>query len=253
MEDCEQKATIILETNYDKEKFFENILEIKKKFPDETQNYSFGDLIVITKDDQEFYYFIGKSGHLIQNEPNDYNELIVPYEITQYLNDATNKYSDLDYSGIYLRFDDQFLKKNLGYCQQEWNYRYFLLNDERTLIVEYPSNDKKIFNHQFDILKITAEDIHNFYTYSFLTQFKFLIKYKFEGPDYDRFIDKYGDLFKRPEIPAVWTSESYGSTGGHRAHYGTMSYQGPAELKNEIIEIIKDFYQGFDYEFIWER
>ena len=253
MENCEQKADIILETNYDKKEFLENILEIKKEFPNETQNCSFGDVIVITKDNQEIYYFIGKGGHLIQNELDDYNEVIVPYEITQYLKDATNKYSELDYSGIYLRFDDQFLKKNLGDCQPEWNYRYFLLNDDRTLIVEYPPNNKKIFKHHFDIFKTTSQDIHNFYTYSFSIQFKFLLKYKLEGQDYDRFIDKYGDLFKHPEIPAVWTSESYGSTGGHRAHYGIMSYQGPVEFKNKIIEIIKDFYEGFDYEFIWER
>lgn len=252
MENDSQKADIILETIHDKKERFDNISELKKDFPDENNNYSFGDLIVITCEEKETYYFIGKGGHLIENQPDDYNELVVPYEITQYLKDATNKYSELDYFGIYLRFDDQFLKKNIGNCQLEWNYRYFLLNDHRTLIVDYPSDNRKIFNHQFDILKITAQDIHDFYIYSFYTQFKFLVKYRFEGYDYERFIDKYGDLFKHPEVPSIWTTESYGCGGGVKTHHGIMGYQGPAEFKNKVLQIIKDFYEGFDYEFIWK-
>ena len=251
MENSNVKADIISHITCNKKEFFDDTFKLKKDFLDKINNCSFGDLIVITYEEQDIFYFIGKNGHLIENQPDDCNELVVPYEITQYLKDATNKYSELDYSGIYLRFDDQFLKKYLGDCQQEWNYRYLLLNDHRTLMVDYLFDNKKVFNHQFDILKITSQDIHNFYMYSFDTQFKFLVKYKFEASDYERFIDKYGDLFKHPQVPVFWTTEPCECRGGTKRHYGMVKYQGPLEQKNEVIQIIKDFYEGFEFEFIW--
>ena len=253
MEDCTQKANIITVHHINGEdEIFENISDLSIDFSDEVRNSSFGDIIVINRENKEIYYFIGKGGHLIENQPDDYTELTVPYEISQYLNDATNKYSEIDYSGIYLNYDDQFLKKNIGDCQSSWNYRYLLLNDFRTLIVNYQDN-RKFFRHQFDILKTTSKDIHDFYTYSFYTQFSFLVKYKFEGQDYERFIDKYGNLFKHPEVPLIWKTESHGSGGGSKKHHGIMGYQGPVEFKSEVIEIIKNFYEGFDYEFVWKK
>ena len=80
---------------------------------------------------------------------------------------------------------------------------------------------------------------------------KFLVKYKFEGQDYERFIYKYGDLFKHPEVPLIWKTQLYSNGGNSKEHYGSMEYKGPVEFKNEVIEIIKDFYEGFDYELVW--
>lgn len=251
MEDSEWKADIIIKITNDKDIIFKNISDLEVYFPDEVKNSFFGDLIEINRENQD-YYFIGKGGHLIENQPNDYGTLIIPYEISGYLNNATYKYSEIDYSGIYLKYDDQFLKKNIGDCQLEWNFRYLLLNDLRTLIVKYSGNPKN-FSRQFDILKTTSQDIYDFYTYSFYTQFRFLVKYRFEGSDYDRFIDKYGDLFKHPQIPQIWKTELYGTGGGLKEYHGIMSYQGPLEFKNEVIEIIKNFYEGFDYELVWKN
>jgi len=249
MENCNEKADIIIRIAADKDKTFENISDLEVDFPDEVKNSFFGDVIEIFKEEQEYYYFIGKGGHLIENQPNDYGFFIVPYEISSYLNDATNKYSEIEYSGIYLNYDDQFLKKHIGDCQEGWNYRYLLLSDFRTLIVNYPDNGK-ISSRQFDILKTTAGDIHDFYTYSSDTQFSFLVKYKFEGQDYERFIDKYGDLFKHPEVPLIWKTKIYSSGGDSKEYHGSMGYQGPAEFKDEVIKIIKNFYEGFDFELI---
>lgn len=251
MEDSNIKADLIIKTSYDKDKSFGNIVDLEGDFPDEVENSSFGDLIQINLEGNESYYFIGKGGHLIENQPNEYGMLIIPYEISQYLSEVVTKYSEIDYSGAYLKHDDKFLKKNIGDCHYEWNYRYLLLNDFRTLIVNYPDN-RKIFSHQFDILKTTSQDIRDFYHYSFYTEFRFLVKYKFEGPDYDRFIDKYSDLFKKPEVPLLWTAQSYGSGGGPKEYHGVMKYKGPAEFKSDIIKIIDNFYEGFNYEFIWK-
>ena len=249
MEDSNEKANIIIKITADNNSIFENISDFEVDFPDEVKNSSFGDLIEINIGEQEYYYFIGKDGHLIENRPIDYGFLIIPYEISNYLNDATNIYSEIDYSGIYLNYNDKFLKKHIGECQSEWNYRYLLLSDLRTLIVTYPNN-RKIFSHQFDILKTTAQDINDFYTYSSDTQFSFLVKYKFEGQDYERFIDKYGDLFKHPEVPLIWKTKLYSSGGNSKVHHGSMVYQGPAEFKDKVIKIIKNFYEGFDFELV---
>ena len=170
-------------------KVLENIYDLKVYFPNKEINCSFGDIIRIVLENKEINYFIGKDGILIENEKNDSNELIVPYEISQYLKDAISKYSEVDYSGIYLNHDDQFLKINIGECQSSWSYKYLLLDDFRTLIVDYPDN-RMISRRQFDILKVTSQDIHDSYKYSFYTEISFLVKYKFEGSDYERFIDK---------------------------------------------------------------
>ena len=252
MEDCKPKADIIIDTTYGKNDTFQNIQELEKDFPQEVQNHSFGDIIIITRENKSTYYFVGKEGLLIENQPDDYNELTIPYEITQYLFNATLKYSEISYSGIFLRFDDHFLKNNIGQCQLEWNFHYLILEDLRTLIVNYPRREQQVFNHEFDILKIKSQDIYDFYINSFKEQVQFKIKYNLEGPDYEKFINKYGDLFKHPQISPLWTKESLGCGGSSNKHHGISKYYGPKDLKNEIIETVKNFYNGFNYELILE-
>ena len=245
------KADIIIDTTYGKNDFFKNISELEKDFPSEISNHSFGDMVIITRENKTTYYFIGKKGCLIENKEDDYNEITIPFEITQYLNNAVWKYSNISYSGVYLRNDDLFLKEKIGDCLAEWNFMYLLLEDHRTLIVKFPNENEELFHHEFDIVKIKSQDIYDYYINTFKTQSQFKVKYTFEGPDYERFISTYGDLFKKPTISTIWTEESLGCGGGSKHHHGITSYRGPIDMKEEIVDTIKEFYQDFNYELIF--
>ena len=74
------------------------------------KEYNFGDLVVFDSDRATAYKIIGKGGKLINNEDNTHaGYLSIPYEITQYLDDATNKYSNTYYlSDIALRYKGNF-------------------------------------------------------------------------------------------------------------------------------------------------
>ena len=72
--------------------------------------YNFGDLVAFSDYRDTGTYIIGKDGKLIANP--DYSGagyLTIPYEITQYLDNAVEKYSDHEVNCIDLRFDDKFI------------------------------------------------------------------------------------------------------------------------------------------------
>ena len=75
----------------------------------------FGDIIV---DDSGYRYdgayFIGKNGEHIVNPDNSKSaHLSIPYDITQYLLDATNKYKYIPYLDIQLRCNDKLIVEKL--------------------------------------------------------------------------------------------------------------------------------------------
>ena len=73
--------------------------EIKNisQLSDYVTNYNFGDLVAFSDYRDTGTYIIGKNGELVYNP--DYSNsgyLTIPYEITQYLDDAVNKYQGVD-------------------------------------------------------------------------------------------------------------------------------------------------------------
>lgn len=91
------------------------------------------------------HFFIGKAGKLIENVSFKLN---IPYEITQYLKNAHLKYRFFNYTyytcatttyydinisckTIYLRYDDEFIKKYIGDLDPNWNLKYKLYTKKR--------------------------------------------------------------------------------------------------------------------------
>ena len=109
-------------------KLYENKNNITNvsQLSDNVKNYNFGDLVAFSEYRDTCTYIIGKNGELINNP--DYSGsgyLTIPYEITQYLYDAVNKYKNIDPTYIDLRSDDKFIKDNINTTsckiKEEWN------------------------------------------------------------------------------------------------------------------------------------
>ena len=82
----------------------EGYMKVKK-----IDSYNYGDLVSFNTYRDTRTMFIGKNGKLVDNpDYTDAGYLTIPYEITQYLKNATHKYNDIEYSFIDLRHDDKF-------------------------------------------------------------------------------------------------------------------------------------------------
>lgn len=101
-------------------------------------DYRFGDVVQL---DERWTAFVGKGGELVCGG----EEVVVPFEITKYLEDATRKYDHLDpdtkYGYIDLRNDDDFFLRKFGkalaphleYCYDPWH---------NVLIVTHPDGNQ---------------------------------------------------------------------------------------------------------------
>ena len=116
MEDSNILAKYIISDNldYDEIDHIKDLEDYMKINDIDDDTYHFGDLVNLYAQYREIgTKFIGKNGELIDNpDYTDAGYLTIPYEITQYLKNATHKYRNIDYSIIELRHDDDFLEKN---------------------------------------------------------------------------------------------------------------------------------------------
>ncbi len=248
MEDSDILSDYIIYGDYEYNNLT-NISELKKKFPQETMSYNFGDLIALSQYRDSKTYIITKNGNLIENPmDNRSGYLTIPYEITQYLDNATEKYKNVDVSELYLRHDDKFIISKIGIVDPKWRFEYVLRNDGY-LSIKFPNNIYQEFNLDN---AMSAEYIYNFYLNTLKKKTKFILKYKLENKKYDEFIDKYGDVFKKQDVHQLYWNAEFGSSGGgYKSQHGIMKYSGPSEYKKDVINLLERFYDGFDYEIIF--
>ena len=112
MENCNIKADYVY--YYEADLDTSNINNISQ-LSNYVYSYNFGDLVAFSEYRDTDTYIIGKNGELISNP--DYSAsgyLTIPYEITQYLNNAVEKYSDVEPMYIDLRYDDKFILDNIN-------------------------------------------------------------------------------------------------------------------------------------------
>ena len=206
--------------------------------------YNYGDLVAFSDYRDTGTFIIGKDGKLVDNP--DYSGsgyLTIPYEITQYLDDATLKYSDTEAMFIDLRYDDKLILDKINSknnkLPKNWKYTYYTI--EKEIQVEFP--DKQ---HCFDINNTSAYKIKKWYKESNLEQSQLNVYYKIEGKNYDDFHNKHG-LYVLPKIPSTWSIISKGSGGGFKSYHSNYTYYGPSKDKDKVVNSIKNFYDGFNY------
>ena len=246
MEDSNIKAEYVYfcENN----KIDENESEIKNisQLSDYVTNYNFGDLVAFSDYRDTGTYIIGKNGELIYNP--DYSNsgyLTIPYEITQYLDDAVNKYQGVDTMYIDLRYDDIFIKTNINTSsckiKAEWNWKLTLYSGYM-LYIKFPNGKE----HGFDVSKTSAYKIKKWYEASQKEQSKLKVFFKVKGKKYNKF-RKYTEKNREPKIPSTWSYQFNGGGGGYESSYSEFTYEGPLDEEEKVIKSIKKYYNGYDY------
>lgn len=243
-EDSSILAEYIIEDKIKDVSKFNNISDLNEYLKIKgVSKYNFGDLLSFSGGYRSgSTIIIGKNGKLIHNPDfGGSGYLTIPYEITQYLTDATNKYKDIDFEYMDLRYDDKYIKKHIGIINKEWNFKFTLYQLEDTISIEYPNG----IVHDFDVSDVSVEDIYNFYIGSQMQQSKIHFNYSLKGNKYDEFILKYGENLL-PEIPSTWAVEYGGSGGGYKEMYGDIYIKGPIENLTMILDKLNLYYDGFD-------
>lgn len=246
MEDSNIKAKYVY---YCKDsKFYEcedNITNVSQ-LSDHIKNYNFGDLVSFSEYRDTGTYIIGKDGKLVDNL--DYSNsgyLTIPYEITQYLDDAVNKYKEVDPMYIDLRYDDKFIIENINTTsckiKKEWDWKLTLYSGY-LLFVKFPNGNE----HDFDVSKTSAYKIKKWYEASEKEQSKLKVFFQVKGNKYDKF-KKYTEKNRHPKIPSTWSSFYSGGGGGYRNSYSNFTYQGPIDEEEKVIKSIEKYYNGYDY------
>ena len=145
--------------DYDYSNIFPNISDVEKWF-DRKFDWNFGDIIAFSEDRDMGTYLIGKNGVLVPNEDfSGSGGLTIPYEITQYLDNAVEKYNEFK-TEIRLRHDDLFIKENYGDMKEEWDFIYLYWgNTEEELCVTFPNID----NFYVFEKGMTPKEIYDYY------------------------------------------------------------------------------------------
>lgn len=217
---------------------FEGYMKVKK-----IKSYNYGDLVATSTYRDTGTYFVGKNGKLIPNPDScGSGYLTIPIEITQKLDNATEKYKDIEYNDIELKFNDKLLKDKIGDIDSQWGFKYSYIPMEEELYVEFPNRKGK----SFDINNTKPTDIYNSYLGSMKQQSKLTLKYSFKDNKYDEFKNKYSGC-RIPIIPITWNVEHGSCGGGHKYSHGTYYFSGPSENLVEVMNSINEFYHGFDY------
>jgi len=231
-----------------------NISKLSKYVKD----YNFGDLVTFSDYRDTCTYIIGKKGKLIHNPMyGNSGYLDIPYEITQYLDNAIEKYSEIETDSIELRYDDKFIAENINTksCKilETWNWKLTWGGGE--LGVHF-SDDK---SHNFDLETTNAYKIKIWFEASKEEQVEIKLYYEIKNDFYDKFLKKYNYKNKykkynnewlnaRPKIPNTWNIHQGSSGGGYRYHYSNYIYSGPVKDKEKVLANIKTFYYGFKYK-----
>ena len=245
MENSDIRAKYVLKT-YSGLEDIENISEIS----DLVKDYKFGDLVKFG-----ITYAIGKDGNLISCTDSNLN-ISIPYQITGYLDDAINKYSEIDVTFIQLRHDDKFILNNINdednIIQEDWGWQIYW-GRHGVIVIFFPDGKKGTFT----ITNTTTSGILQWIEASKEEQFniKLIAHLKDNDGSYQSFVRKYGKANTRwakifPEqLPSTWTVKKAYIDGSKKRRYMDFDYRlgGPKRNKEDIIKIINNFYQGFDY------
>ena len=115
------------------------------------KDYNYGDLVAFSDYRDTGSYIIGKRGKLVSNEDNSgLGYLSIPYEITQYLDNAVEMYCHfgLSVNDIEIRYDDKYIKDNVNTekCKilEEWNWEITWFPN--SIHIMFPNGVNEFFN-----------------------------------------------------------------------------------------------------------
>jgi hypothetical protein len=127
-------------------------------FEDKYQfNLHFGDIIQLSEYKAADSYIVSKDRRLLYLPQYDGSfHLRIPFEITQHIQDSVSIFQNIHpyLTHIYLRHDDEFVKKHIGIVDKSWdgkiawlNQKYFDETIEVCNNVKYNNNDNQHFHY----------------------------------------------------------------------------------------------------------
>lgn len=245
LEDSSILAEYVVYDYINNTKRFKNINDLKEYFKIKgITKYNFGDLLSFNEYRDTDTMIIGKNGKLVRNpDYSDSGYLTIPYEITQYLNDATNKYRDVEVNCIDLRHDDKFIKDNIGKVSEFWNFK-FTKTDDDIISVEFPNGRV----NDFEISSTNAQDIYDFYVGSQKEQAAIKLYYSIKGKRYKEFRSKYDYKTVPDNMLKTWSVEHGSGGGGSDSTYGNITFKGPFDEITNVLNILNKYYEGFEVD-----
>ena len=180
--------------------------------------------------------------------------LTIPKEVLANVSDALDLYrvvikeSDVGQTGsinFNLSPQDKFVVDRLGQVPSDWLFDLVLITGEVTdFSIKIPGFEWDTF----DLNSLTRELVEERYlSGSPLVSIYVRVDLN-NGDEYERYVTKYGNTYSQfPNIPLSWLRASFGSRSdkswGWRFH-------GPQSRREEVEKSIKDFLEGFTYQFV---
>jgi hypothetical protein len=225
-----------IETNEEKKKFL-----LKQKIEDlKPKDYKFGNSIQLSSYRGNSHYIIGKNNELIYCTDSNFGNgaLVIPYSITQYTKKAEKCFNFLDdiniIDAIYLRHDDEFIKKNLdGTILEKWNWKILYNINEKIINIELPNGNSNDFK-----LNTKVSEIVSYFQNIDKEQTKIVMNINYSTSDLnDLVIQDFN-----PYLPSVWTFELMNHIQNDDLCSIMYCYTGPLEQKDDFIEYVKKIY-----------
>ena len=214
----------------------DNISQLSKY----VKNYNYGDIVIYDTYRHTGTFIIGKEGNLIENPDNSNSGyLSIPYEITQYLDDALYKYGDIyNINDIALRYDDKFIKNNINTEEykilENWNWKLYWCDNDN-IHIKFPNEESNDFNiNKYNTYKIKK-------WYEARSEPKSSFRLEVISNDYD---------YTVPNIDCTWTMKQNSMSDINGTFKFGYFLEGPTDHKKEVIKTINNFYKGNRYTII---
>jgi len=157
------KYVVYQDIDYDDYKDFKNMNDIRN-YGIDFEDYNFGDLVSFSSYRDIATFIIGNDGILIQNPDNGMDGyLSIPIEISEYFDNVTEHYKNVEVNSFDLKYDDRYISQNINTknCKiKESDVIYITLwTFNQELSVTFPDFSSTNFN----LKNLTANKIKEWY------------------------------------------------------------------------------------------
>ena len=225
-----------IENNERKKEFLlkQKIEDIKPKY------YKFGNSMQFSTSRGNSHYIIGKNNELIYCTDSNFGSgaLVIPYIITRYTRNAEKCFDFLDditiIDAIYLRHDDEFIKKNLdGTILEKWNWKILYDVHQKLINIEFPNGKSNDFK-----LNTKVSEILSYYENMEKEKVKIIMNIDYIQEN----INNLSIHDFEPLLPSTWTYELMNHIQNENLCSIMYNYTGPKEQKDDFIEYLKKIY-----------
>ncbi|CAF1338231.1 unnamed protein product [Adineta ricciae] len=212
---------------------------------------SFGDVLNWSQGRPTEAFFVLQDRTLLKNpDRSGSGYLTIPFAITKNSRNALLRYEYVIESvgknyvtTIELHPEDVFIKKNWGDVPSEIlsrNVEFIYDPLEEFLYVNIPNTKK---SKEFKLGSTTMKDIQTWFSGAMEDQTSFRVKYKFSGPDYQKYHNEYQLQKENFSLPKTWSFQPGTTDLGHDHCQGEWIFHGDRKHVADAKKHVQDFYK----------